>query len=106
VPWQLLAGVSLALPPLFVRLVYALLGAFAATTQSRWSSIFGDWKIYLTMGLLMEFIAVTTYVATGILIPAQKDEDFVASGDLRLGLMSTGPRRDVGRDTPYPSTLQ
>ncbi|KAF8512493.1 hypothetical protein JB92DRAFT_3143732 [Gautieria morchelliformis] len=97
---RLLAGVSLALPPLFVRLVYALLGAFAASPISRWSSIFGDWRIYLTMGLLMEFIAVVIYVATGILIPAHKDEDAVAKGDVQLGLLPVEPGDAVGRVTP------
>jgi hypothetical protein len=69
--------------------VYALLGAFAASNPSRWSSILGDWKIYLTMGLLMEFIAVAVYVTTGILIPAQKDED--ADDDLQLGQIPIEP---------------
>ena len=69
---QLLMGISLALPPLFVRLVYFLLGAFASTLFSRWSPYYGDWWLILSMGLIMEYLVATIYVITGIMIPSQK----------------------------------
>ena len=84
---QLLAGISLALPLLFVRLVYALLGAFAPSIESRWSLVFGDWRLYLTMSLIMEFLAVVTYAVIGVLIPAQNDEKAKGSEVLQMGRM-------------------
>jgi hypothetical protein len=77
---QLLAGVSLALPPLFVRIVYSLLSSFASSSQSRWSPISGDWRIYLTMGLIMEYLVVCVYVITGALTPLHKDDEVQARG--------------------------
>ena len=66
-----------------MRLVYALLGAFASSTQSRWSPIFGDWRIYLTMSLIMEFLAAVTYIVTGVLISAQRDGEANVKGQIQ-----------------------
>jgi len=75
----LLSGVSLALPPLLVRIIYSILSAFASSTTSRFSALNGDWRIFLVMGLIMEFIVVCVYVGFGALTPLHKDNEGVGS---------------------------
>ncbi|KAF8586821.1 hypothetical protein K439DRAFT_1408240 [Ramaria rubella] len=81
---SLLSGVSLALPPLFVRLVYTLFSAFAAFSQSRFSQIDGDWRIYLGMDLIMEYLVVVVYVSTGALIYLHKEDIQAGSSEVEL----------------------
>lgn len=76
--YQLLTGVSFALPFLLVRLIYSILAAFASSTQSRFSPVVGDWRIYLGMSLIMEYVVVVTYVTAGILTPLEKEEGMIA----------------------------
>jgi len=54
-----------------VRLVYALIGDFASSTRSRWSPVFGDWKLYFGMNLFMEYLVVFVYVVAVALTPSQ-----------------------------------
>jgi len=93
---KLLLGISLAMPPLFIRIVYSLLGAFASSTHSRWSFVTGDWRLYLTMGLIMEYLVAGSYVITGLLTPLQKEDE-----ELNLKAMGGSnrvPYVPVGRD--------
>ncbi|KIJ34914.1 hypothetical protein M422DRAFT_34854 [Sphaerobolus stellatus SS14] len=81
---------SLALPFLFVRVLYTVLAAFTAKSSgpSKFSSISGDWKIYLFMGLLMEYIVVLIYIIGGLkLAPGAEQE---GPGKYELGTTRTG----------------
>lgn len=80
----LLIAVSCVLPFLAVRVLYSVLSAYSpnafsktashSTNLSKFNSITGDWRIYLVMSLLMEYITVLIYIITGVLIPYSKDE--------------------------------
>ncbi|GBE78458.1 predicted protein [Sparassis crispa] len=86
---QLLAGISAALPFLFIRVLYSVLGSFAPLSESIDAngkvthttnnsflsnfSITGSWVIYVVMSVLMEYIAILIYVIVGIKTPLQND---------------------------------
>jgi len=72
---QLLAGVSAALPFLAVRVVYTVLSAYSGSKPQlhKFNRITGDWKFYLVMGLIMEYVVVLIYIAVGNLVPMSKD---------------------------------
>ncbi|TCD68829.1 hypothetical protein EIP91_009696 [Steccherinum ochraceum] len=80
---MLLAGISLALPFLFVRIIYAVLSGFAPValpgdiveqnSMSKFNSTTGPWWIYLIMSALPEVLAVVTYIIVGIKVPVEKD---------------------------------
>ncbi|GJJ08725.1 hypothetical protein Clacol_002944 [Clathrus columnatus] len=70
---RLLSGVSLALPPLCVRLVYSVLQAFGST--NKFSPVLGEWQFFLFMGLLMEYLVVLVYVITGLSISNEIEKD-------------------------------
>jgi hypothetical protein len=84
---QLLIAISSALPFLAVRMIYSILNAFSNTASlssadaarqphnslTKFNLIVGDWRIYLVMSLLMEYIAVLIYSITGFMIPNAKE---------------------------------
>ncbi|PCH33290.1 hypothetical protein WOLCODRAFT_135031 [Wolfiporia cocos MD-104 SS10] len=89
----LLAGISVALPFLVVRVAYTVLSAYAPLTRSiaadgqvtsitsdspltKFNSTTGPWIIYLLMSVVPEFIAVVIYVIVGTKIPLQDDTDY------------------------------
>ena len=63
---------SLAMPFIVVRLVYFFLGVFDSSTQ-KWSILAGSIVPFLLMGLLMEYVVVCIYLATGFLISGWRD---------------------------------
>ncbi|KAF8577591.1 hypothetical protein K439DRAFT_1655058 [Ramaria rubella] len=69
---KLLMSLSLALPFLAVRVLYSVLGAFASPSQ--WSPLTGNWRLYLFMGVIMEYIVVCIYVITGARLPLQEED--------------------------------
>jgi hypothetical protein len=68
---------------------YSILNAFSNTASlssvdaarpphnslTKFNLIVGDWRIYLVMSLLMEYIAVLIYSFTGLMIPHAKKEE-------------------------------
>jgi hypothetical protein len=66
-------SLSFSLPFLGVRILYSILNAFVRS-PSQWSPITGNWRIFLVMGLMMEYIVVSAYVITGALVPLHKDD--------------------------------
>jgi hypothetical protein len=72
---QLFASVSAALPFLAVRLVYNVLSAYSGFKPQlhKFSRSTGDWRIYLVMSLIMEYVVVFIYIAVGNLVPMSKD---------------------------------
>ena len=80
----------MALPFLFVRVVYAILSAFAPATRAfdadghpipaNTSSSLktfgptGSWAVYLIMSVVVEYIVVLIYTTVGIRTPLSKDE--------------------------------
>jgi len=82
----LLVGISSVLPFLGVRMVYAVLSSFSGspipsstTTTTNSLSKFnlsnGDWRIYLVMALLMEYVVVVVYITIGAKMRPQNDVD-------------------------------
>ncbi|GJJ08726.1 hypothetical protein Clacol_002945 [Clathrus columnatus] len=70
---KLLLGVSLALPPLGVRLIYSLLQTFGS--MNKFSPVVGEWEFFLFMGLIMEYLVVLIYVITGLMISNEVEKD-------------------------------
>jgi len=56
---------TLLIPFLAVRVVYHVLSAYSVTEPkfARFNSITGDWKLFLGMSLIMEYIVVLFYDA-------------------------------------------
>ncbi|KAI0363938.1 hypothetical protein BV20DRAFT_1039659 [Pilatotrama ljubarskyi] len=94
---QLLYAVAVALPFLFVRVVYAVLSSFAppalgfdanghpfeahsTSGLAKFSTSTGSWAIYLFMSVIMEYITVLIYTIVGIRTPLSKDEADLARG--------------------------
>jgi hypothetical protein len=73
---NLLIGVTVALPFLGVRVAYAILSVFA-TPANQLSRFYhtvrgGDWRVYLVMSLVMEFIVVAIYALVGAVNTSRK----------------------------------
>ncbi|TCD68821.1 hypothetical protein EIP91_009688 [Steccherinum ochraceum] len=97
---NLLLGISVAIPFLFVRVLYAVLSGFSPAsipgqTQphgslSKFSSQTGSWEIYLVMSVLMEIIVMLVYITVGLSIRLQDD-------DLKNDVEMTPPSQGYGR---------
>ncbi|KAK9389920.1 hypothetical protein V1515DRAFT_177736 [Lipomyces mesembrius] len=61
-------AVTIALPFLCVRIAYSLLYAFSSSTANKYSTFTGDWKIYLGMDVVMEFVVLAVLTTTGLLL--------------------------------------
>ncbi|TDL28896.1 hypothetical protein BD410DRAFT_760623 [Rickenella mellea] len=108
----LLVGLSSSLPFLAIRVLYSVLSAFSPssfgprslehTSLSKFNTVNGSWQIYITMSLLMEFIAVAIYCTTGTLLPLQAEErDYEGANsknvDVQEMYRQTGGRVNGGR---------
>jgi len=74
---KLLLRLTVVLPFLAIRVAYSVIGAFATSTPehpSQWSPTAGNWKIYLFMGLVMEYIVCCTYVISGLTVSLEDEE--------------------------------
>ncbi|KAK9432398.1 hypothetical protein V1505DRAFT_306766 [Lipomyces doorenjongii] len=65
---MLTVGITIALPFLCVRIIYSLLYAFSSSSANKFSTLTGDWKIYLGMDVVMEFVVLGVLTATGLLL--------------------------------------
>ncbi|KAK9329314.1 hypothetical protein V1520DRAFT_295553 [Lipomyces starkeyi] len=65
---MLILGVTVALPFLLVRIIYSICYAFSSSTMSKFSTLTGDWKIYLGMDVIMEFVVLAVLTTTGFLL--------------------------------------
>lgn len=74
ISFQLLIGISCAIPFVGVRTLYSLIGSLKSFT-SNFSPISGSLTLYVAMSVVMEFIAVFIYVVVGISIPLDLDRD-------------------------------
>jgi hypothetical protein len=81
---QLLIAISSALPFLGIRVLYSVLSSYSGSpvpniepstnsSLSKFNISNGDWRIYLAMGLIMEYIVVLVYTTAGARIPLQDD---------------------------------
>jgi len=75
----LLVAISCALPFLFIRLLYSILGAFTSST-SPFNLINGSVGVFLVMEVLMECIAVLIYVAVGLRLKLDPAKDSMPTG--------------------------
>ncbi|KAK9320594.1 hypothetical protein V1517DRAFT_375511 [Lipomyces orientalis] len=64
----LVLGVTVSLPFLLVRIIYSLLYAFSSSTANKYSTLTGDWKIYLGMDVIMEFVVLAVLTTTGLVL--------------------------------------
>jgi len=97
----LLLGISVALPFLFVRIVYAVLSGYAPVSLpptppvhnslSKFSSTSGSWAIYLFMSVLAEIVTVVIYLAFGTSIPISREYEqaYPMRGAREYGFRST-----------------
>ncbi|KAI0351243.1 hypothetical protein OH77DRAFT_1498660 [Trametes cingulata] len=94
---RLFYAIVMALPFLFVRVLYAVLSSFApsafgfdanghpiavhsTSVLANFNPSTGSWAIYLFMSVVMEYIAVLIYTTVGIRTPLSKDETDLARG--------------------------
>ncbi|KAF8526249.1 hypothetical protein BU17DRAFT_83047 [Hysterangium stoloniferum] len=74
---KLLLSLTIVLPFLAVRVTYSVISVFSTSTPehpSQWSPTAGNWKIYLFMGLIAEYIICSIYVISGMLIPLEDEK--------------------------------
>ncbi|GJJ08727.1 hypothetical protein Clacol_002946 [Clathrus columnatus] len=74
---KFLLHISIALPFLAVPVLYFILGSFKP--NSKFSPTTGDWRIYLVMDLIMEYIVVCIYIVSGITIPHREEEAIIST---------------------------
>jgi hypothetical protein len=74
---RILLGIAIALPFLFVRLLYAIISTF--THSKRFSSFTGSVTILLCMSLLMELVVVVVYEGIGVTLRKQRNDHFEGS---------------------------
>ncbi|OJJ50108.1 hypothetical protein ASPZODRAFT_1104533 [Penicilliopsis zonata CBS 506.65] len=67
---KVLRSISLAMPFIVIRLTYLFLSVF--TTDEKWNELFGETAPYVIMALMMEYIVVVIYLATGFIIPSSR----------------------------------
>jgi len=71
--YQLLWGITVALPFLGVRIAYAIIAAWSSSdlfgrnlssnaTLAKLNPVTGDWVWYLVLGLIMEYAVVALYL--------------------------------------------
>lgn len=58
----------MAIPFLATRIAYAFLSVFDSSVLT-WNDLYGSVAAYVTMALLMEYIAVLLYLGVGFIIP-------------------------------------
>jgi hypothetical protein len=110
---QLLIAISSALPFLGIRVLYSVLSSYSGSpipnaesstnsSLSKFNIINGDWRIYLVMGLIMEYVVVLVYTTAGSRIPLQDDysDDELLSSKEPVPLMQT--ERLQNRQVAYP----
>ncbi|KIM84628.1 hypothetical protein PILCRDRAFT_818206 [Piloderma croceum F 1598] len=114
----LLIGISLALPFLGVRVVYTVLASFSGSpiatstttttnSLSKFNLINGDWRIYLVMALVMEYIVVIIYTTVGAMLPLQKDFHLNYEGVSSRGMqLRPPPQQPYDHRTVYPLQRQ
>ncbi|PQE25080.1 transmembrane protein [Rutstroemia sp. NJR-2017a BVV2] len=74
---RILLGIAIALPFLFVRLLYAIISTF--THSKRFSSFTGSVTLLLCMSLLMELAVVVVYEGIGVTLRKQRNDQFEES---------------------------
>ncbi|KAJ3010214.1 hypothetical protein NUW54_g282 [Trametes sanguinea] len=105
---KLLNGITMALPFLFVRVLYAILSAFSPSPRGFdadgepilvpsssplkvFNSTTGSWEVYLCMAVVAEYIVVLIYTTVGLRTPLSKDEVVYAHGSLGYGMQDVQP---------------
>lgn len=78
---RILLGVAIALPILFVRLLYSILSAFV-TNSTKFKAFDGSVTILLFMALLEELAIVVIYMGMGLTLKV-RPEDMVVVGELQ-----------------------
>ena len=77
--------VTLAIPFLVVRTVYALADtATASDTTSPWSPVYGNVALFATMCLLMEYVTLCLYMWVGLSIPRKKEKSGTRSNRMHV----------------------
>lgn len=101
---RILLGISIALPFLFVRLLYSVLSAFVANS-TKFNSFTGSVSILLCMALLEELVIVVIYLAIGVTLKVQPN-DVVVAGDMQPVPGSSGSDEPLGQQSQYRQTQQ
>lgn len=78
---RILLGIAIALPFIFVRLLYSILSTFVAHS-TKFNSFTGSVSILLCMALLEELVIVVIYLSIGLTLKVQS-KDVVVDGDMQ-----------------------
>ncbi|KAL7278464.1 hypothetical protein ACG7TL_007463 [Trametes sanguinea] len=100
---KLLNGIAMALPFLFIRVLYSILSAFSppprgfdaagepiivssSSPLKAFNSTTGSWGVYLAMSVVAEYIVVLVYTAVGLRTPLSKDAAVYAQAPPAYGM--------------------
>ena len=70
-----MAGISVALPFLAVRITYAVVSSFSHP-PSKFDMMVGSWEVFLVMSVVMECVIVSIYLTCGGVIQLESDSEY------------------------------
>ena len=96
-------------------MVYTVLASFSGSpiatstttttttnSLSKFNLVNGDWRIYLVMALVMEYIVVIIYATVGATLPLQKDFRLNYAGVSSRDVQMRPPQQPYNHQTVYP----
>ncbi|KAF7899894.1 hypothetical protein EAF00_004230 [Botryotinia globosa] len=101
---RILLGVTIALPFLFVRLLYSVLSTFVSH-YSKFNALNGSFTVLLCMDLLEELLIVVVYLTIGVTLKV-KSKDVVADADMQPLPGTSDSDEPLGRQNQQRQTQQ
>ncbi|KAI9649211.1 hypothetical protein NHQ30_001779 [Ciborinia camelliae] len=99
---RILLGIAIALPFLFVRLLYSILSTFVAHS-TKFNSFTGSVSILLCMALLEELVIVMIYLGIGVTLRVQP-KDTVADGEMERVPGTSDSEEPLGQQNQHGKT--
>lgn len=101
---RILLGIAIALPFLFVRLLYSVLSTFVSHS-TKFNSLTGSVSVLLCMCLLEELVIVVVYLAIGVTLKV-KPEDVVADMEMQRISGTSDSEEQFGQQNQQRQTQQ
>ncbi|TGO12357.1 hypothetical protein BTUL_0090g00490 [Botrytis tulipae] len=101
---RILLGIAIALPFLFVRLLYSVLSTFVSHS-TKFNALNGSVTVLLCMDLLEELVIVVVYLAIGVTLKV-KSKDVVADADMQRLPGTSDSDEPLGRQNQQRQTQQ
>ncbi|TGO58235.1 hypothetical protein BCON_0057g00220 [Botryotinia convoluta] len=101
---RILLGIAIALPLLFVRLLYSVLSTFVSHS-TKFNALTGSVSVLLCMDLLEELVIVVVYLAIGVTLKV-KPKDVVADAEIQRVSGTSDSDEPLGRQNQQRQTQQ